>query len=60
MTKHDRTHITPEEHADQRIFQLAESDLDEFDMLLDQPVDTEGLHKFLHAPTIFGTKMVLD
>lgn len=60
MTKHDSTHTTPAEHADQRIFPLDESGLDEFDMLLDQPVDTEKLHEFLKAPTIFGTKIVLD
>lgn len=60
MTKYDRTHKTPTEHADQRIFPLAESGLDNFHMLLDQPVDTEKLHKFLQAPTIFGTKIVLD
>ena len=58
MTKHD--HTAPTEHADKRIFRLAESGLDEFDMLLDKPVYTGKLHEFLHAPTIFGTKMVLD
>lgn len=29
-------------------------------MLLDKPVDTEELYEFLHAPNIFGTKIVLD
>lgn len=58
MTKHD--HTAPAEHADKRIFRLSESDLDEFNMLLDKPVDTEELYEFLHAPTIFGTKIVLD
>lgn len=63
MTKYSPTHTAPTEHSDltdQRIFPLAESDLEEFDMLLDQPVDTEELQAFLHAPTIFGTKLVLD
>ena len=63
MTKHSPIHTTPVKHsdlADQRIFPLAESEIKEFDMLLDQPVGTEELQAFLQAPTIFGTKLVLD
>ncbi|BAU96032.1 hypothetical protein N24_1770 [Corynebacterium suranareeae] len=63
MTKHSPTHTTPTEHSDltdQRIFPLGATALEEFDMLLDQPVDTEELQAFLHAPTIFGTEIVLN
>ncbi|ARV64194.1 hypothetical protein H2C43_04885 [Corynebacterium glutamicum] len=63
MTKHDHTYTTPAEHsdpADQRIFPLAESDIEKFDMQLDQPVNTKEMQAFPHAPTIFGTEIVFD